>query len=101
MIIEPTLLAVGAVSFGLHFIGKWKETTMPFGQWFINKQSIVYWLSSLGLCALALLMQPEWAEALGMKAMTYAVVTCYGGGHLVSRFLGIKDAAAERKAAKE
>jgi hypothetical protein len=97
---NTTTAAIGLVSFALHFIGKWKGTTKPFWEWLWNKESMTYWVTSGLFCILALLMINEWSEPLGMKPMTYAVITCYGGGHLVSRFLGIKDAAAEKKALK-
>lgn len=97
MIIEPTILAVGVSSFALHFIGKWKETTAPFGKWISNRESVLYWTTSTLLCFLSLLLQPDLSEAFGMKPLTYAAVMCYGGGHIVSRILGIKHAAAEKK----
>lgn len=100
MIIEPTLIAAGTVGFGLHFIGKWKETTLPFTKWIGNKEALTYWITSTLLCFGALLLTEEVAEPLGFQPITWALVVCYGGGHAVSRFLNIKQAEAERKAAK-
>lgn len=100
--IASELILVGAAALGLHFVGKWKETTEPFLSWLWSKKSVSYWVTSVLLCAIALVIQPELADAegmvLGMKPMTYAVVMCYGGGHAVSRLLGITEAAAEKKA---
>lgn len=92
------MILIGVLSLSLHFLGKWKETTDPFKVWFWNKSSVIYWITSAILCALALFMHDDWAPALGMTGNTYAVVVCYGGGHVVSRFLHIKNAAAEKKA---
>ena|ERR1700754_908802 len=98
---DPLVLTVGALSFGLHFLGKWGETTEPFPAWFLTKQSLIYWVTSLILCILSLIWQPELAPVLGMQPITYAIVSCYGGGHLVSRLINLRQASVERKAAKE
>lgn len=91
---------LGTVAFALHFLGKWKETPLPFLEWVRSKDSLIYWITSTLLCALAMLMGREWAPVAGMSLNTWTVVTCYGGGHLVSRLLNIQSAAAERRADK-
>ena len=91
---------LGTVAFFLHFLGRWKETPLPFLQWVRTKDSIIYWITSTLLCILAMMMGPEWAPVAGMSQNTWTVVTCYGGGHLVSRLLNIQSAAAERRASK-
>lgn len=99
MTMIPTDLAlVGAVAFGLHFLGKWRSTPLPFIRWITAKDNVIYFVSSLLLCALALLLQPELSAALGMQPLTYAAIMCYGGGHAVSRFLEIKGAETEKRA---
>ena len=51
------------------------------------------------MCGLGLIMRDEIMEPLGFtKPLTYAFVLCYGAGHLVSRLLGIAEAAKSRKA---
>jgi len=101
MMIEPLSAVIGTLSFGLHMYGKHKERTdlQTLGQWL--KDHIGYILSSLALCAIALLGQAEIMEALGFtKPIIYAAVVCYGGGHAVSRVIGMTQATKERKAVK-
>lgn len=89
---------LGAIGLILHFLGKWKETTMPFNQWVSSKDSVIYWITSLLFCAIAMIMVDEWAPATGMSPHTYALVVCYGGGHFISRLLNMNTAAALRRA---
>ena len=96
-----TVYILGTVAFALHFLGKWQETSQPFREWVTSKASIIYWITSTLLCVLAMLMAAEWAPVAGMSINTWAVVTCYGGGHLVSRLLNIQSAAAERTVKKK
>lgn len=98
--IDKTMILVGAVAFLLHFIGKWQSTTDKFIPWISTKANATYFISSVLLCILALLLQPELASALGMQPLTYAAVACYGGGHFVARYLEIKAAAEEKSAAQ-
>lgn len=91
---------IGTVAFALHFLGRWKETPLPFIEWVTSKDSIIYWITSTLLCVLAMMMGPEWAHVAGMSLNTWTAVTCYGGGHLVSRLLNIQSAAAERRTSK-
>lgn len=93
-------IALACIGFVLHFLGKWKETTLPFMEWLTTKDSVIYWITSLLFCALAIIMIHEWAPFIGMSENTYAIVVTYGGGHFISRLLNMKSAAAERYAQK-
>ena len=99
MIIEPTTAIVGTIAFGLHVYGRYKEDPIveTFVKW-AGKQ-LGYIITSVAFCALGLLMRDEIMEPLGFtKPLTFAFVLCYGAGHLVSRVLGIAEAAKSRKA---
>ena len=99
MIIEPTTAIVGTIAFGLHLAGKYTEDPIksPFFHW--SGKHLDYILTSLAMCGLGLIMRDEIMEPLGFtKPLTYAFVLCYGAGHLVSRLLGIAEAAKSRKA---
>jgi hypothetical protein len=98
MIIETNLLIVGAVSFLLHVVGKWQSTTCNFWDWIKSKDVEAYFITSFLLCTLALILQPELAAALGMQPLTYAAITCYGGGHFVATYLEVKQAVEIKKA---
>ena len=95
--VDPILILVGGVAFALHFLGKWQSTTDTFVRWITTKENVTYFVSGILLCALAILLQPELSEALGMKPLTYAAIMCYGGGHFVARFLEMKQASEEKK----
>lgn len=94
---DPIVLTLGTLGFAAHFVGKWKETPLPFGDWMSDKQTVTYFISSLLFCAIALIMQPQWSGAMGMEPNTYSLVMGYGGGHLVSRFLNVKEAAVTKR----
>lgn len=96
--VDPILILVGGVAFALHFLGKWQSTTDKFIPWITTKANVTYFATSVLFCALAILLQPELSEALGMKPLTYAAIMCYGGGHFVARFLEMKQASEEKKA---
>ena len=97
---DTNLILIGAISFALHFIGKWQSTTCAFLPWITTKENTTYFISSLLLCALALILQPELSEAFGMLPRTYATIACYGGGHLVARYLEVKQAVEIKQAAQ-
>ena len=99
--VDTQTLILGTVAFFLHFMGKWKETPLPFLEWVKTKDNIIYWITSTLLCALAMLMADEWAGVAGMTKNTWVAVTCYGGGHVVSRLLNIQSAAVERRGRKQ
>lgn len=94
---DPTVLALGTLAFAAHFVGKWSETPLPFRTWIAEKATKVYWITATLLCIVALIMQPQWSGAMGMEPNTYSLVMGYGGGHLVSRFLGVTKAQAEKR----
>lgn len=95
------IYALAAIGLLLHFLSKWKETTMPLGAWVSTKDSVIYWITSLLFCVVAMLMVKEWAPAMGMSEHTYSIVVCYGGGHFISRLLNMNTAAALRRAKNE
>jgi hypothetical protein len=102
MMIEPLSAVIGTLAFGLHLYGKYGERTalQPFMPWV--RDNVGYILSSIALCAIGLLAQVDIMEAIGMtKAPIYAAVLCYGGGHAVSRIIGLREANKERKAKVE
>lgn len=101
MMIDPLSAAIGTLAFGLHMYGKYEERTalQPFFPWM--KEHMGYTLSSIALCGIGLLAQTDIMDFLGMtKAPIYAAVLCYGGGHAVSRVIGMTQATKERKAVK-
>jgi hypothetical protein len=98
MTVDPILILVGGVAFALHFLGKWQSTTEKFIPWITTKANVTYFATSVLFCALAILLQPELSEVLGMKPLTYAATMCYGGGHFVARFLEVKQAVEIKKA---
>lgn len=96
-----TLCLFGLFGLALHFLGKWGELTEPLGEWASSKAGKIYIGTSLLCCILAMAMYSLWAPAFGMEPYTYAIVVGYGGGHAVSKFLGMKNAATVRKFKKE
>lgn len=102
MMIEPVSAIIGTLAFGLHLYGKFTErhNLEKFLPWIGD--NIGYTLSSVALCAIALLGQSEIMDELGFtKPLIYAAFVCYGGGHAVSRVIGMTQATKERKAAKQ
>lgn len=91
---DPTVAILGLLGFVAHFLGKWKETPLPFKEWASDKQTVIYFLTAGIFCIIALVMQPQWSGAVGMEPNTYSLAMTYGGGHFVSRFLNIKEAGA-------
>jgi len=92
------LLIVGVVCFALHVFGKYEERTapMPFFPWLGT--NVGYLFTSLGLCIVGVLLRHEIMEPLGFtKEGTFIAILCYGGAHLVSRVIGMKEAASVRK----
>ena len=99
--IEPVSATIGTLAFGLHLYGKFKERHNLEKFWPWLKDNLGYTLSSLALCAISLLGQSEIMDALGFtKPWIYTAVVCYGGGHAVSRVIGMTQATKERKAQK-
>jgi hypothetical protein len=93
------LLIVGIVCFALHVYGKYGErkAPMPFIPWLGH--NVGYLFTSLGLCVVGVLLRHEIMEPLGFtKEGTFIAILCYGGAHLVSRVIGMKEAAEVRKA---
>lgn len=99
MILDPTTAIVGTIAFGLHLAGKKSESPVitPLFKWL--KANVEYILYSLALCTIGVLLRHEIMEPLGFtKEGTFVAIVCYGGAHIVARFLGMKDAKKERAA---
>lgn len=94
-----TIAIVGVLAFGLHLYGRYgtRKEKQAFFPWL--KDQVGYILSSAALCTIGILLRDEVMEPLGFaKEGTYVFILCYGAGHAVSRVLGMKHGAEERKA---
>ncbi len=99
---DPVMILVALISFGLHIYGKWMQRTEALKFWAWIKSNAQYIGYSAALGALASLMHTELMDVLGFtKPLTYTFFVWYGGAHGVSQALGIKAASAERKADKD
>ncbi len=100
MIFEPIPATVGALCFALHVYGRYKNDPVPEKFIPYMRHNMAYLLTSIAFCALGILLKDEIAEPLGFsKPLTYVAVVCYGAGHMVSRVLGMQEAAKLRKSA--
>lgn len=102
MNLDPALIAVCLIGFGLHVGSRFKErkTLDPFLPWL--KSDLGYFLGSMALVALGLIMRYEIMDLVGMtKPLTYVLAVSYGGGHVVAKALGMKEGAEDRKMLKK
>lgn len=98
---EPVMILVALISFGLHLYGKWMSRTEPVKFWAWVKANAHYIGYAVALGSLASLMHTELMDVLGFtKPLTYTFFVWYGGAHGVSQALGIKAAGEQRKAEK-
>lgn len=94
------MIIVAVIAFGLHIYGKYEErkSLLKFKDWLRTADTVRYVLFSLALGVLGTIMEEEIREPLGFsKPLAYVFTIWYGGSHLVSRILGIGQAAKARK----